>query len=338
MKSLSSCDFQSSPINGLMSLADASALITGGSPLAISGTANALDALPHGNWIGGSTPYFMTSEGGKIVGDDQVFVTDLSAMGTVQIAHYDAHELHLISENGPENGFSLTIIPAMSSCHERFALESGTYPQAFLKPTVGWIAGYNLADSSATAWVYDGTRGEKYANRAVCAHISLPDDQLASIEIANLFEANDGDTLRFEHASSQPDRCLVNGVASDFADYVERQGYQDGRLPLVGDYAGARINVSIKSVDASEGVSLYAPVFPDVDYHFARPIDDYAASFRKLLSERNTDGTLWSCNCILNFLFGSLEGKSIGALAGPVTFGEIAYQLLNQTMVIVRRV
>jgi hypothetical protein len=42
------------------------------------------------------------------------------------------------------------------------------------------------------------------------------------------------------------------------------------------------------------------------------------------------------CNCILNFMFGELEGKAIGGVQGPVTFGEIAYQLLNQTMVVIR--
>ena len=44
----------------------------------------------------------------------------------------------------------------------------------------------------------------------------------------------------------------------------------------------------------------------------------------------------FSCNCILNFLFGGLEGQKIGELYGPVTFGEIGYQLLNQTLVVLR--
>lgn len=41
----------------------------------------------------------------------------------------------------------------------------------------------------------------------------------------------------------------------------------------------------------------------------------------------------FSCNCILNFLYSELEGKRTGELIGPVTFGEVAYQLLNQTLV-----
>jgi len=41
----------------------------------------------------------------------------------------------------------------------------------------------------------------------------------------------------------------------------------------------------------------------------------------------------FSCNCILNYLYGELEGKHTGQVVGPMTFGEVAYQLLNQTMV-----
>jgi len=44
---------------------------------------------------------------------------------------------------------------------------------------------------------------------------------------------------------------------------------------------------------------------------------------------------VYTCNCILNFLYGELEGKVIGSFDGPVTFGEIAYQLVNQTLVYV---
>jgi hypothetical protein len=42
---------------------------------------------------------------------------------------------------------------------------------------------------------------------------------------------------------------------------------------------------------------------------------------------------VFSCNCVLNYLHGQLEGRHTGALLGPMTFGEIAYQLLNQTLV-----
>ena len=105
----------------------------------------------------------------------------------------------------------------------------------------------------------------------------------------------------------------------------------------MGDYAGACINVSFQSIDVDKGqVAFYAPVFTGIEYRLARPVGDYAAEFRRRLAEYDATGAVFSCNCILNFLFGELEGKAIGGVEGPVTFGEIAYQLLNQTMVVVR--
>jgi hypothetical protein len=37
--------------------------------------------------------------------------------------------------------------------------------------------------------------------------------------------------------------------------------------------------------------------------------------------------------CVLNCVHGKLEGKKTGNVTGPITFGEIAHQLLNQTLV-----
>src|SRR5437867_2005630 len=49
-------------------------------------------------------------------------------------------------------------------------------------------------------------------------------------------------------------------------------------------------------------------------------------------SEGPTHDVAFACNCVLNFLYGKLDGARVG-LPGPYTFGEIGYQLLNQTMV-----
>lgn len=338
MKSFSSAEPKSQQTNGLLAIADAVALIGAGLPLAIAGPESAMDMLPSGNWIGGTTPYFMTVDGGRVVTEGQVFVTDLSRIGRVSIAAYDADRLADISGNGPDHGFSLAIIPAGSASHERFAQEAADYPQAFLRPTVGWIAGVDLADPAASAKVYDGSGPTKHIDGAVVAHITQPEDALLSIEIVNPFTPGDGDVLRFEDIDFAPTQCIVDGQPVNFAAYLVEHGMDDGTLPLIGDFAGAAINVSIKSVDcATQAVTLYAPVFPGVDYRFATPLADYAATFREKLADHSLEGAVWSCNCILNFLNGSLEGKAIGGIAGPVTFGEIAYQLLNQTMVLVRQ-
>lgn len=324
-------------MNELMTTARAGDLIARGTALAVAGPKSELDLLPAGNWVGGTIPYFMLSDGGAVVTAGQVFVTDLSAVGDVRIAYHGADDLGGIARNAPDNGFSFTIIAAGSSAHQRFAAEAAGYEGAFLKPTVGWIAGVHLSDlGREAAFVYDGRTRTAHADGAVVAYVALPADKAASLEIVNLFEADGTDVLTFDETSFSARRCRVNGEPADFADYIRRRGLQHGRLPLVGDFSGARVNVSLQSVCEDGNVTFYAPVFPGVDYHFARPVADYAAAFREQLSNVDPQGVVLGCNCILNFLYGELEGKAIGGVAGPATFGEIAYQLLNQTMVLVR--
>ena len=67
----------------------------------------------------------------------------------------------------------------------------------------------------------------------------------------------------------------------------------------------------------------------------ARPVGDYVAEFTSGLPKGLDGRVAFSCNCILNYLHSGLEGRKTGGIVGPITFGEIAYQLLNQTMVYV---
>lgn len=325
-------------INQLMSLQEAVSLIQQGRALSVAGPQAVLDRLPAGQWIGGTIPYFMVDAGGTVVRDDRLFVTDLGALGSVQIACYRADQLQDLTVNAPDNGFSQAIAPAGSASHQRFAAEAANFQDAFVKPTVGWVSGVHLDDlGQATPKVYDGRTATRHDDAMVVAYVSLPDDKLVQVDIVNLFEAEAGDVLRFAETSFTVGDCEVNGERVNFADYVQRRGLDQGVLPLVGDFAGAPINVSIQKVDGDAGcVHLYAPVFPGVDYRFAKPVPDYVAAFRERLARQDLSGTALSCNCILNFVFGELEGKAIGGVQGPITFGEIGYQLLNQTMVLVR--
>jgi hypothetical protein len=316
-------------MNQLMSITAAADLIRTGVPLALAGPESALDALPAGQWIGGTIPYFMASQGGVVSNEGQVFVTGLPTQAQVTFAHYGADALKGIVGNGPDNGFSVAIVPAGSAAHRKFAEEAVNDADAFLKPTVGWVAGVHLSDlGKITPKVYDGRTGSKHEDGVAVAHVALPESQLASVEIVNIFEPGDGDVLRFNETSFEVGECLVNGVPTSLAAYVTEKGLAEGKLPLVGDFGGAHINASIQTVDA--------PVFPGVDYRFAKPVANYGESFRERLGSFSTEGVSFSCNCILNFLFGELEGQAISDLHGPVTFGEIAYQLLNQTLVVLR--
>ena len=94
------------------------------------------------------------------------------------------------------------------------------------------------------------------------------------------------------------------------------------------------VNVSVREVDpVNRQVLFYAPVFDGVTYQFATPISDYVCEFEQAMSDSDAKQTAFSYNCLLNFMYSELEGKKTGSITGPVTFGEIAYQLFNQTLV-----
>jgi hypothetical protein len=326
-------------MNELITIEAAIELIRRGVPLSLAGPQSALDRLPPGPWIAGTIPYFMTADGGTVVPEGRVFATNLSALGSIRFATYGPDELAGITRHAPEHGLALTIIPAGGRAHANFAADAANYPEAFLKPTVGWIAGVHLADlGRVTPKVYDGRSATRLEDGAVVAYVTLAPDRMASVEIINLFTPDpSADVLHFDDTSFQVRQCRVNGQPVDFVQYLRSRGLDAGRLPLVGDFAGAHVNVSLQSVDDAQGVvNLYAPVFSGVDYRFARPVTDYADAFRRRLADVDPAGLVMGCNCVLNFLYGELEGQAIGGVAGPATFGEIAYQLLNQTMVLVR--
>jgi hypothetical protein len=130
----------------------------------------------------------------------------------------------------------------------------------YLKPLLGWIAGIHLDDLGRQApQVVNGATGEFDGARAIVMHVPLPDEQYARLDIVNLFEPGDGDRIRFTEAGFHAHECLVNGKLVNFADYLATHKI-DTRLPLVADYSGAMINVSVKGVDAADRrVDFYAP-------------------------------------------------------------------------------
>jgi hypothetical protein len=216
--------------------------------------------------------------------------------------------------------------------HQDYAQNAPDYQDMFMKPIVGCVSGVHMDDlGKVSPKAVDGRTVTAYADKAVALHASLPDGMVAKPGIVNLFSQGKGDLLTFPEGGFQVRKCLVNGIEASFADYLVSHRI-DTRLPLVANYSGAMINASFQAVDAEKGVvSLYAPIFTNVEYRIAAPVTDYVGSFAKALPKGVKPA--FSCNCILNFLYSELEGKVTEGMMGPVTFGEIAYQLLNQTLV-----
>ena len=319
----------------LMTVDEASALIAEGKPLLCAGTEALLRRLPRGPWLGGTIPYFMTEAGGQY-SEDRLFVTRLPPeCVSAEAKFYAEAELPSIPRDYPAHGVSFIIIPAGSGTHSRYARESASWRGFFDRPLVGWIAGVSL-DHLATdqAKVLNGQTGEVSADAAGVLHVKLAPGVAAKTEIINLFEAGEGDLITFPVEGFSTQECMVNGVPRDFAAYLT-ENKVDTRWPLVADFAGTPINVSFQSLDPAGGkVTFYAPVFSGVEYRLARPMTDYVARFAEVL-QRRAISPIFTCNCILNYVYAELEGKKTGDVVGPITFGEIAWMLLNQTMVYV---
>ena len=302
--------------------------------LFLAGDEKVLSKLPKGRWIGGTIPYFMAENGGEF-SQDKIYATELPAyISDLKIKAYTSKTIPNVYKDLPDNGFGLIVIPATSKTHLEFALKSPSYEGFGTSPLIGWIAGINLADlGKISPKVLNGETLEVLEDGALVLQAKLPENKAADINIINIFQQGQGDALSFKEDGFSVKTVLVNGKETNFADYILENGL-DTRLPLVADYYGALVNISFQNVDKDKKeVQFYAPVFKGMMYKLAAPVKDYIQLFSSQLPKEGADHITFSCNCILNYLYSELEGKKTGAVTGPITFGEIAYQLLNQTMV-----
>lgn len=317
----------------LYDVIEVKARITHGQKLLLAGDESLLKLLPAGDWIGGSIPYFMTEQGG-LTTRHKIYVTELpEAVTNLSIKIYDPTTLGSLYTDAPQNGFSIIIMPGSSRTHLEFALHAPQYKGFGHSPLIGWIAGVHLDDlANLSPKVFYGPDQTILEDAAVVMHAALSPKHLAEINYVNIFEQGEGDTITFPQDGFSSCEAFINGVKTNFADYITEQNL-DMRLPLVADYFGARVNVSFQSVDRlKREVRFYAPVFAGVSYKHAKPLHDYVQQFTEMLPLHLSKHPAFSCNCVLNYLYSELEGKRTGKITGPATFGEVVYQLLNQTM------
>jgi hypothetical protein len=310
----------------------AAELITNGKLLHIAGTESLLKKLPKGNWIGGTTEYFVTQEGGAVT-DESLFVTQFANYTDWKIEEHDTATIAKIAGGSAfDNGYSIVIVPFDSAVHKVYAEKAAGFEGMFIKNIAGWVSGINLKKTNQTPLVVNGTSGEAHTDKAVVLHIGLPANLTASINIINIFEPDEtSPVIEFPRSGFNAVECSVDGTPVKLAEYI-KENHIDTMLPLVGNYSGSGVNTSFKLIDG-DTVNFYAPVFPGIKYRMAKSIPDYEQAFNSRLAGHKDANAVFSCNCILNFLYGGLVDKHIHGFAGPVTFGEIAYQLVNQTLV-----
>lgn len=311
-------------------------MILRGDTLLLAGDESRLRLLPRGKWIAGTIPYFMSDEGG-VVDRTRIFAERLpDGFEHVAIRRYDEDGIARVYADLPANGMGVIVAPSGSRVHLSFAVNAPRYDRFATAPLFGWISGVHLSEMGrALPKVFDGSTGEPLDRHAVVMHVAVPPRKIVELAILNIFEEGDGPAITFPSTGFTVTTAEVDGRRRDFAEYVRETGL-DTRLPLVADYHGARINVSFQAIDVPPGeVRFFAPVFAGVRYHHARPVPDYVDAFVSALPTGLGNRIAFACNCVLNYVHSSLEGRKTGDVVGPITFGEIAYQLLNQTMVYV---
>ena len=105
-------------------------LLARGKTLILAGEESLLRAIPKGAWVGGTIPYFMTEAGG-VTSRTHVFVEEVPAVATSATSRvYDGDTVSRVGVDSPEHGYSIVIVPAMSSIHQTYAVHA---------PRDGWI-------------------------------------------------------------------------------------------------------------------------------------------------------------------------------------------------------
>jgi hypothetical protein len=157
----------------LLTLEQAKTLVSDGKPYAVAGDESLLAALPRGNWIGGTSPYFIESSGG-VTSKDLLSIQEIAVHArSLSIKRYGAGTIKDIARDAPENGFTILIIPALSETHFEYAHNAPSYEGLFMKPIIGWISGFHLADiGKASAKAFLGPEASASASDAVAMHSS----------------------------------------------------------------------------------------------------------------------------------------------------------------------
>lgn len=317
--------------NKLYTVSEVSKFIKDGKLLALAGSESLLSQLPAGNWVGGTIPYFMTADVCQF-NDAMIFVNDLTEIAVdYSIKEYDENNIGKLVKDTFDNGFTFLVIPAFQPVHQKYALTAPQIEGVYENPVTGWITGMDL-NSQNSPKTFDGKQAKALASKAVALHVKIADEKVARLDIVNIFKEDSGSVeIRFLDDGFSASDCIINGEEKNLVDYITENAI-DTKLPLIANYTGARINISIKGIDEEKKVvDFYAPVFKDMAYKFAQPLESYIASFEKEVPDIQSP-LVFSCNCILNYLYGELEGKKVKDISGPITFGEIGYILLNQTL------
>ena len=316
-------------VQELFTVEEVSAMIREGKKLLLAGDAGLLSQLPKGEWIGGSTPLFLLRNANRVTSYDKIFVNKLPDFVTkTVIKEYDETNIHDIFNDGPENGFTVLILPFVKPVTTEYAMNAANFENFAAYPVCGWVSGQPL-DKILTkkAYTASGISPSISSDKGVAMHISLPKSKYAEINIFNPYEQNDGDVITFDQSGQVIKDVYINGIKRNFAEYFHEKKYDGNYLPLVANYSGAMLNISC--IAAGDQMQLSAPVFEHIEYRFAKINPQITEP------ELDSDKIIFSFTCVHIFLQPEYCEKYLKKMDGAVVFGEIAYQFVNQTTVYV---
>ena len=315
---------------GFFSPEEVSAMIQAGKKLLLAGDAKLLEQLPKGDWIGGSTPYFILYPEQMVESYEKLFVNCLpDFVEAIEIREYDSSNIKDIYSDAPRNGFTVLIIPISSPVFPEFTMNAPGYKDFARYPLCGWVSGQSLEViySEKKSHTASGVGPNVYSDRAVAMHISLPANKYAELHMFNPYEQGDGDVISFDYSEQVVKDAFINGTKRNLAEYLRETKFDVSKFPLVANYSGAMMNISCYTVN--DVVLMSAPVFEHVEYRVAKINDQLPEP------DLNSDKIAFSVTCAINYLQPEFCRKYMKKMNGPVVFGEIVYQLVNQTTVYV---
>ncbi len=299
-----------------------------------------LATIPAGCWIGGTVGHFVTPQG-SVAAQGTIFFTDFTALTSgATWRSFGAADIHELAQHYPANGFALLILPGFSRLLSTVAGHIMEFDGLYNVPLMGWVSAVALNEppatlSGETPKVFAGGP-QAFAERAAVLYVSLPVQYFAQLHIANLFTPGQGPDIRFFRSGQyHAYDCMIGGTSENLARYIQNHAI-DKRLPLVADQDGALINMAILAHDTNAGcVTFLTPVSASLTYRFAEEILDYSEEFARAAADVELPHAAHACVCVLHYYFASQTGTANShqpSITLPMTFGQIAYTILNQTL------
>ena len=122
-------------------------MINEGKMLHFAADDSLLKKLPRGKWIGGTTPYFMSEEGG-IQTKDRLFADVLDFASEAKISVYGKYNVFQIVEDCYDNGLILIIMPYGSAVATKYAREAPEVEELLARPLGGLSMPYLWLDAT----------------------------------------------------------------------------------------------------------------------------------------------------------------------------------------------